>query len=133
MDWLISQIDKSAVRPGFAYNLARYFPSGANSDQERCIELMEKLGMSSDPVTWYLPGMLLCDGNLLLFHSLKNNLVTIFLVHAGDDAQIPARPGSAGVIKNDRRSDTRNPDLFYLTTNRREFAGTFGPPAGNAR
>jgi len=26
-----------------------------------------------------------------------------------------------------------NPELFYMTTNKREFAGTFGYPAGNAR
>jgi len=44
------------VTPGFAYNVARYFPSGTQNDKERCVELMEKIGAASDPATWYSTG-----------------------------------------------------------------------------
>ena len=44
------------MTPGFAYNLARYFPSGTHHDKEKCIEIMEKIGVSSDPATWYSTG-----------------------------------------------------------------------------
>lgn len=50
------QLDESVVTPGFAYNLARYFPSGTHHDKEKCIEIMEKIGVSSDPATWYSTG-----------------------------------------------------------------------------
>lgn len=50
------QLDESVVTPGFAYNLARYFPSGTHNDKERCLELMDKIGGSSDPAAWYSTG-----------------------------------------------------------------------------
>ena len=49
------------MTPGFAYNLARFFPSGSNNDKERCIELMEKIEGSSDPATWYSTGAMLLE------------------------------------------------------------------------
>lgn len=50
------QLDESVVTPGFAYNIARYFPSGTQADKERCVELMEKIGVSPDPAMWYSRG-----------------------------------------------------------------------------
>ena len=44
------------VTPGFAYNIARYFPSGTDYDKQKCIELMDKLGASTNPTTWYSAG-----------------------------------------------------------------------------
>ncbi|XP_078371538.1 uncharacterized protein LOC144655195 isoform X2 [Oculina patagonica] len=107
----VLQLDESVVTPGFAYNLARYFPSGTHHDKEKCIELMEKIGVSSDPATWY---------------------------STGTRARTPTRPRSvplrsARLPNNVKHSYTKNPELFYMTTNKREFGGNFGPPAGNAR
>lgn len=50
----------------------------------------------------------------------------------------PARPRSvpprcARFPENSKPSYTKNPELFYMTTNKREFGATFGPPAENAR
>lgn len=58
---LTFQLDESVVTPGFAYNLARFFPSGSHNDKERCIDLMEKMGGSSDPATWYSRGTMLLE------------------------------------------------------------------------
>ncbi|XP_020629597.1 uncharacterized protein LOC110066695 isoform X2 [Orbicella faveolata] len=107
----LPKLDESVVTPGFAYNLARYFPSGTHHDKEKCIEIMEKIGVSSDPATWY---------------------------STGTRARTPARPRSVPLRsvrspENRKHSYTKNPELFYMTTNKREFGGTFGPPAGNAR
>ncbi|KAJ7370257.1 hypothetical protein OS493_033603 [Desmophyllum pertusum] len=104
------QLDESVVTPGFAYNLARYFPSGTHNDKERCVELMEKIGGQSDPATWY---------------------------STATRARTPTRPRSVpprcARFPDNKHSYTKNPELFYMTTNKREFGGTFGLPAGNAR
>ncbi|XP_068719087.1 uncharacterized protein [Montipora capricornis] len=105
------QLNEAVVTPGFAYNLARYFPSGTHNDKTKCIELMDKVGASSDPATWYSPV---------------------------SRAQMPTRPKSVPPAEsrfpeNNKQSYTRNPELFYMTTNQREYGGTFGYPAGNAR
>jgi len=107
----LPKLDESVVTPGFAYNLARYFPSGTHHDKEKCIEIMEKIGVSSDPATWY---------------------------STAPRARTPTRPQSVPLRcvrspEKHKPSYAKNPELFYETTNKREFGGTFGPPAGNAR
>lgn len=104
-----AQLDESVVTPGFAYNIARYFPSGTHADKERCVELMEKIGVSSDPAMWYSTAPV-----------------------------SPARPRSVPprctrFPEKSKHSSTKNPELFYMTTNKREFGGNFGPPARSAR
>ena len=53
-------------------------------------------------------------------------------------ARTPTRPKSVPpqatrFSEKARHSYTKNPELFYMTTNKREFGGKFGHPAENAR
>ncbi|XP_067040942.1 uncharacterized protein [Acropora muricata] len=105
------QLDGAVITPGFAYNIARYFPSGTDYDKQMCIELMDKIGASTNPSTWYSPVA---------------------------RSRTPTRPKSVPPSRNRQprnatQSRTRDTEHFYMTTNQREYRGVFGSPAGSAR
>ena len=64
------------ITPGFAYNIARYFPSGTDYDKQMCIELMDKIGASTNPSTWNSPGAVF----LLLIPKVKKKCINFFVV-----------------------------------------------------
>lgn len=78
-----------------------------------------------------------CRTNLLLFKLvLIITLLLFFRIVA--PARTPTRPKSVPpqatrFSEKARHSYTKNPELFYMTTNKREFGGKFGHPGENAR
>ena len=127
----VRQLDGRIVTPGFAYNIARYFPSASEDfDREKCMEVMEKLGVNPDPVKWYSLGKRLCC--MLLILTL---VFSMSIVYPADRPQT-ASPRDLIRPKKEKiniDSFTRDPEVFYLTTNRRDFAANFGAPSANAR
>ncbi|KAK2563279.1 hypothetical protein P5673_013641 [Acropora cervicornis] len=105
------ELDGAVITPGFAYNIARYFPSGTDYDKQMCIELMDKIGASTNPSTWYSPVA---------------------------RSRTPTRPKSDPSSRNRQprnatQSRTKDTEHFYMTTNQREYRGVFGSPAGSVR
>ena len=123
------------ITPGFAYNIARYFPSGTDYDKQMCIELMDKIGASTNPSTWYSPGAIF----LLLIPKVKKKNASISLLSfTVARSRTPTRPKSVPPSRNRQprnatQSRTKDTEHFYMTTNQREYRGVFGSPAGSAR
>uniref|UniRef100_A0A6P8I992 Uncharacterized protein LOC116297566 n=1 Tax=Actinia tenebrosa TaxID=6105 RepID=A0A6P8I992_ACTTE len=98
------------VSPGFAYNISRFYPSASElKDKETCLKLMQKLGLPSDPISWYRP-----------VRSSKTY-----------SPRPPSAP--ATTIRKKMESYSQNPDLFYTTTHKKDFEGDHGSPADKTR
>jgi len=74
------------------------------------MKLMEKLGLTSEPVNWYTTG-----GNPRKIRLQRSKT-----------------PGSSKP-REEFMSYTRDPKQFYLTTHKKDYTGAQGRPAGNAR